>query len=298
MLLLAALALSDTASAAPRLVIQHGDAVLIEARPPFERLMELVEESRYLEDHPDGFDLMQVRELPADELGDLARGQVWRAWQGPARFVDCTVSRFVVELAGDYGTEGDTALPPEGLRTPAGTYAELRCEAPLGEAWLVVRPEDPVPLPLALAGADTQEARALVDAVVGAELSHPAVEVFRQSAAGEPLSRDRRIDRADTRAGHLLIERGRLYTGAGDTACGGEDLVLSYVIVVREGPSPQLLQEVWFPEAGWARELVDVDQDGLPELLFSPDWGSTEVLLRQGRALDTVHRAWWGYCPC
>lgn len=112
------------------------------------------------------------------------------------------------------------------------------------------------------------------------------------------MNRQRRIDRADTRAGHLLVERGRLYTGVGETGCGEDDFVLSYVAVVRRGDQPELLMWTVLPEAGWARELVDIDLDGLPELLFSPEWGSTEVLLRQGRAVDQVDRSWWGSCPC
>lgn len=150
LLSLALLSVDGGALAATRMPIRHGDTVLLQARVPFERLLALVDESRFLESHPDGYDIMQVRELPTDELGDLARGQVWRAWTGPGRFTDCRVSRFVVELAFQSSEEVGEALPPPDHRSPAGTFAELDCEGSLDEAWLLVRPEDPVPFELEL----------------------------------------------------------------------------------------------------------------------------------------------------
>ncbi len=302
MLISTALLISASAIAAPRLTLFHGDAPLLEASPAPDRIESIVHDSTFVERHNDGFDMMQVRDVHAEELGDLAIGQVWRAWTGPVEFSDCTVSRFFLEVAEPW----DMSESPEGTEFPgvepgaALFFAELSCEDDALTPELLVSVDDPVPFDLVLRSDESEDAAAAMDSVLGEGMRHgPEVQTWRAQVGELEIQRHRKIDRTDTRLGHLLVERGRLHTGYGETACGGEDFVFNYVAIVLLDPQPILLHYAPLGEGGWISDFVDVDRDGLPELIGSNDFSDTWTLSRlSGETLDQNTPVWWGYCPC
>ena len=303
MLSLAAISLITVASASPRLTIHHGDATLLPVRPTAGEAADILAESTFSGRHEDGFDTMQVRTVHADEVGDVRLGQVWRAWTGPGTFTDCVVEGFFLEIAEPYDTPQTDELPALPPHEAGRAFAKLDCGADDIRPRLVVGVDDPVPFRLKLAdavsGAEVTANRDVVDTVLRDVLkTHPDVRSFRADIGDEPVGRYRNTQRADTRVGHLIIERGRWYTGEGLTGCGESDRMLPYLAIILDGPTPTLLRFETLAEGEWARDLVDIDRDGVPEVVVSDSVGETLTLMQGDHSLSHLEQVWWGYCPC
>ncbi len=282
------LPLLATALAGPHLSLHHEGAWVVHAEPSVEQAARLLSGATVRGTHRDEYDEMHVLSVTADQVGELARGQVLRGWVETDRFVDCTVRGFVAEVPGS----GELPSPlPEGTRVT--WLAELACEADPGESWLVA-PGAPVPYAPALRDVIAPTALARVEA-------HPAFVALLASAtqeAGErPLRRDQQIARFDTPAGHHLLLRGRLYTGTGDFECGSDDVAQGWVAIVREGADPEVL-EVHRLGDDIVAGVLDLDRDGRLELEIHDVFGDHVTLTREGVTLSSALRVWWSYCPC
>ena len=300
MLAILASSLVLTAAAAPRLLLEHQGESLLMARPDAARLEELISGSTFTGHHGDGEETSQLRAVHARAIGDLEVDQAWRAWTRLGEFHDCVVSDFFLEVS-DYaaGSQVSDELP----RTDPAAFqffARLRCEAADARPALVVGVDDPIPLYLELLSGDQAAAARTVDQALGPGFAQrPELADWAGRIAGREVHRSRDIGRGHTRAGHLLVERGSCFTGGGDIECGGEDISLPYVIVVRDGPAPELLAVAALDQGQQVRALVDIDADGMPELIVTDTFGTWLWLQRlDGTVLDSRPEIWWNFCPC
>ncbi len=291
---LLALSLAPSAVAAPHLVVEHSDAYYVAAHPPAGANEAFLAGSTVLGDHHDEYDHMQVRELTATSMWPLRVGDELRSWVTDDRFVACTVRRFIAEVP---GAAGKAELPSYGVDR-AVFLAELSCEEPVEPVSWLVAPGDPVPYRPVPRPAEEAHRERVAQVLQASSAYVDAVAGLRAQAGEREVAHNREVERVDTRAGHLLVETGLLYTGQGDVSCGNDDLVMPYAAVVRDGPQPELLSFRVFGDDEVPAGVIDIDRDGGLEWVV---YGTIGDSVRIDREEETVARGdyiWWSYCGC
>jgi len=285
-----------TAFAGPHLTVHHHGKVYVQASPSSHEAAAALAAGEATSTHPDEMDHMHVLALPTLGMGDLAVGQSLRSWVDDDRFVDCTVKRFVAEVAGP--EQGPLPSPlPEYTAANATFLAELACEGePARHGWLVA-PADPIPYEPSLERLD-DEPDTVAEVLDVHQDFLSAQDAFAHQAEDVDMRHDRMVSRFDTPRGHHLLVEGRFYTGEADTHCGGPDLVNRYVAILVDGPAPHLVALHFLGETGSVQAVLDIERDGVLELFMSAGLGDVELVGQEGDVLSRSSLVWWSFCPC
>jgi hypothetical protein len=115
---------------------------------------------------------------------------------------------------------------------------------------------------------------------------------------GEPLQEELDVRSLSGGSRELLVVSGTLQTGEGYAFCGGEDVRVDFAAVlgVKDGEPDQVLVEPWDLGFGKVEAVLDVEGDGVLEVLVVDQFGTSRMLLDQeGNYRAGISRE---FCDC
>lgn len=294
-----ALVLTATAdSQLPQLVVHHHDQMVVQVDVPAQLRDAVLARSTLIDRHEDGFDAFQVRRIEGPAMG-VSAGMAMKAWTGRG-WAMCRVQQVQVEIAEPHGEQSD-ALPEVPTWPEPMFLAALDCAADVADHVQMVFPAQVQRTPAFYEEAPASPAqRQRIEALLATDPAHQEMWIeARAEAAGRPIQHEAEVSVARSATGTVWVVRGVLETGAGEYWCGGEDMKRSYAAVLELGPEARVLGQWWGMETEEFDQLVDVDRDGLPEVLGNV-WRMESIRLvgLSGEPMAEATTSWWSYCGC